>query len=116
MRDGILCIKDILESIEMIEMYVGDKNYDEFIQNQITSDAVVRRLEIIGEASKNIPKNIREKHRIIPWRKIIGMRNRITHAYFVIDLEIVWNIIKEELPELKLEIERILSEMGLVDN
>lgn len=111
MRDIILFVKDILESIEMIETYAGTKNYDEFIQNHIISDAVVRRLEIIGEASRNIPKDIREKHRKIPWRKIIGMRNRITHAYFVIDFKIVWNIIKEELPELKPEMERILSEM-----
>lgn len=111
MRDIILFLKDILESIEMIETYAGTKNYDEFIQNNIISDAVVRRLEIIGEASKNIPKDIREKYRKIPWRKIIGMRNRITHAYFVIDFKIVWNIIKVELPELKPEIERILGEM-----
>ncbi len=111
MRDISFYVKDILECIERIQEYVGNRSYEEFTQDVKVTDAVIRRLEIIGEASKYIPKDIRAKHSEIPWRKIIGMRNRITHAYFSVDYRITWRIIKEELPELKPQIQRILKEI-----
>lgn len=111
MRDILLCVKDILECIERIEEYVGDMDYEKFIQPSQTFDAIIRRLEIIGEASKYIPKDIREKYKEIPWKQIVGMRNRITHAYFGIDSKIVWKIIKEEFPQLKPKIKKIKEEL-----
>ena len=110
-RDYKLYVKDILESILKIEEFVGDTGYKEFVKDDKTSSAVVRKLEIIGEASKNIPEEIRSKYKEIPWSDIAKMRDKIIHFYFGVDYEIVWKVIKERLPTLKGQIERLLKEM-----
>ena len=86
-------------------------NYGKFLQDDKTSTAVVKKIEIIDEAMKNIPKNVRVKYNAIPWKDIVGLRNKITHNYFRIDFEIVWNVVKEKLPALKIQIEQVLKEM-----
>ena len=110
-RELRLIIEDILISIRLIEEYVGKIPKEEFNNNQKLQDSVVRRLEIIGEAVKNIPDTFREKYPEIQWKKISGLRDIIIHAYFNIDLDLTWDIIKKDLPNLKKEIERIISEM-----
>ena len=72
---------------------------------------MVKKIEIIGEAIKNIPRDVRAKYNSIPWKDIVGMRNKITHNYFKIDYEIVWNVVKEKLPVLRIQIEQVLKEM-----
>jgi len=109
-RDYSLYIQDILECIEKIDEFVGDMAYDEFIEDDKTSSAVVRKLEIMGEAAKNISKEIRRNYNEIPWSDIAKMRDKIIHFYFGVDYEIVWKVIKERLPALKLQIERMLIE------
>ncbi len=110
-RDYKLFVKDILDAIDKIEEFVGNMDYGEFIKDDKSSTAVVKKIEIIGEAIKNIPKDVRVKYKAIPWKDIVGMRNKITHNYFKIDYEIVWNVVKEKLPALKIQIEQLLKEM-----
>ena len=106
-REWKLFVEDILESIELIESYVHDMELSDFTKDRKTIDAVVRNFEIIGEASKFIPENVKNKHAEIDWKGIIGLRNRIAHEYFGISVSIVWDIIKKELPRLKNQIKLI---------
>ncbi|MGC9101445.1 MAG: DUF86 domain-containing protein, partial [Caldisericum sp.] len=89
-RNWKLFLVDVLESIEKIENYTSEISFEEFIKDEKTKDAVVRNIEIIGEAVKHIPEEIKEKYNQIPWKKITGMRNRLIHGYFVVDYTIVW--------------------------
>jgi uncharacterized protein with HEPN domain len=108
-RDLLLFLDDILDSIRKIELFSKNFTKKKFEKDEKTQDAIVRRLEIIGEAVKNIPDYFREKYPKIPWRKIAGFRDIIIHAYFGINLDRVWAVVKEDLPELKKKIEFILS-------
>ncbi|WP_456418414.1 HepT-like ribonuclease domain-containing protein [Methanocaldococcus infernus] len=110
-RDAKAFLWDILKSIEKIEKWSKNIEFDEFIKNDLLQDAIVRNLEIIGEASKYIPEDIKNKYPQIPWKRIVGFRNIVIHKYFGIDYEIVWFIIKNELPTFKTTIEKILKEL-----
>ncbi len=109
-RDYRVCLSDIVQAIRKIEKYTADIDYDEFAQNELIQDAVVRNLEIIGEAVKNVPEEIRKKYPGIEWRKMAGLRDILIHAYFGIDVNIVWDIVKNKIPVIKHEIHKILSE------
>ena len=111
-RDYTLYIKDMLECIEKIEEFVGNMSYEEFVEDDKTSSAAVRKLEIMGEASKNIPRDIRREYKEIPWSDVAKMRDKIIHFYFGVDYEIVWKVIKERLPVLKQQIENLIKEVG----
>ena len=111
-RDVRLFLEDILESIERIEEYLDNVDEEDFYENTIVQDAVLRRLEIIGEAVKNIPDNIRKKYPDIPWKQIAGMREVLIHAYFGVNLRRVWKVAVEDIPELKPKIAKILNEIG----
>jgi len=100
-REWKLFVEDILESIELIQSYVHTMELSDFAKDRKTIDAVVRNFEIIGEASKFIPDDIKTRYAEIDWKGIIGLRNRIAHEYFGISVSIVWDIIKKELPRLK---------------
>ena len=108
-RDVILFVQDILERIELIESSTKDISRSKFEKNLILIDATIRRLEIIGEAAKNIPEKFRRKYSKIEWRKIAGTRDVLIHAYFGVDLDLTWRIIKKDLPKLKSEIKDILK-------
>jgi uncharacterized protein with HEPN domain len=101
-RSPELFIQDMLEAIEKIERYTESvEDLNDFMEKDIVVDAVLRNLEIIGEAARNIPEEIREKYPEIPWNRVVGLRNVVIHGYFVVDLEIIWVIIREQLPDLK---------------
>jgi len=106
-REWKLFLEDILESMNLIEEYVKGMSFDDFKEDRKTIDAVVRNFEIIGEAAKNIPENVRNNYKDIDWIGIIGLRNRISHEYFGIDFSIIWNIVEFELSVLKKEIQNI---------
>ena len=101
----LLC--DIKEAVQRISTYIGELSYDEFIKDKKTQDAVVRSLEIIGEAAKNLSVELKKKRRDIPWSGLAGLRDRLIHQYFGVNFDIVWRIIKQELPGLARQIEKI---------
>jgi len=111
-RDYKLYLNDIIEAIHRIESYMTDLNKDEFSENSLYQDAVVRNLEIIGEAVKNIPKNFRKKNPDVEWKKIAGIRDILAHSYFGIDIDIVWDIMQNKIPELKDQINLLLSKIN----
>lgn len=103
-RSATLYLEDILTSIENIEEYTEDLVFEDFRNDKKTIDAVVRNLEIIGEAARNIPEELKSQHSKVPWEKMASMRNKVIHEYFGVDVEILWQTIKEDLPELKEQI------------
>lgn len=110
MRDYKLYLDDILESIKRIEEYVEGLSLEKTRKNKLVIDGVVRNLEIIGEAVKNIAPEIKEKYKEIEWKKISGLRDILAHEYYGIDIEVVWDIIKKKLPPLKKQVKIILNE------
>jgi len=100
-KDVGVFVEHVMESIEKIEEYMGGMNKEEFLGDSRTQDAVMRRLEIMGEAVKNIPQEFRDEYPKIPWKQIAGMRDVLIHEYFGVNLERVWKTIKTDLPELK---------------
>ena len=110
-RDIRLYLKDILAAIEAIEIFVKDMNFEQFRNNDLVSSAVIRKFEIIGEATRNIPQEIKKKYPDIPWKTMVGFRDKLIHFYFGIKYDIVWETIKSKLPELKEKIKRVLEDL-----
>ena len=106
-RDPTLLLEDVTISIEKIERYMDSLTMNGFKADEKTVDAVVRNLEIIGEAVRQIPSEFKEKHSNVSWNQIAGLRNRIVHDYFGLDLEMIWHIVTSDLPELKKKIGEI---------
>ncbi|MCX9083761.1 MAG: DUF86 domain-containing protein [Candidatus Methanoperedens sp.] len=102
-------VEDIFEATRRLEIYSQDKEYGGFLEDLKTQDAVIRNFEIIGEAAKNITDDFKEKYPDIPWKDLAGIRDKLIHHYFGVNLEIVWYILKDDLPLLKDEIKRILE-------
>ncbi|TKJ38777.1 MAG: hypothetical protein CEE38_03490 [Planctomycetes bacterium B3_Pla] len=105
-------LKDMLDAISDIEMFIAKVNEAEFHKNKEKKYAVVRALEIIGEAAKNLSKELRAKHKDIHWKDIAGMRDKLIHAYFGIKWELVWQTVKNKIPELKNHLLKISAEQN----
>jgi hypothetical protein len=106
-RNLLLYIKDILDSLEKIEKFCHGMSYDQFIADEKTRDAVVRNLEIIGEAAKNIPDAIKTQSSHVAWRSMTGMRDKLVHEYFGVSYSIVWQTIKIDLAGLKSQMKEL---------
>ena len=103
-------IEDIIGAMNDALSFVKDMEYDVFLRDKKTIYAVNRALEIIGEATKNIPASVKNRYPQIPWKKMAGMRDKVIHEYFGVDLKRVWSTVKKDIPELKPSFEKILSD------
>ena len=104
MRNDLVYINHIIDSIEKIESYTSQLGRDGFIKSGLIQDAVIRNLEIIGEATKNISMEFRKENQGIPWKNMAGLRDVLIHDYFGVDLEIVWNVVDKELSKIKVKL------------
>ncbi len=110
-RNISLSIKDICQNMQDAEEFIYGLSYDQFVTDKRTFNAVVRSLEVIGEAAKNVPDEIREKYPLVPWKEMAGMRDKVIHFYFGVDREAVWIAVKDRIPVVKPLIEQILKDL-----
>jgi len=111
-----LFLNDIIEAIRRIQEYTKNISSDDFKKNNLVIDAVIRNLEIIGEASTHLPENIRKLYSKLPWSSIVGLKNIAIHKYFKIDLDIIWNILIKDIPEAKKTISIMLNNLNSQNN
>jgi uncharacterized protein with HEPN domain len=112
-RDEKIYLQHILDAITKTEKYLGDVDEASFIQNSLIQDGVIRQIEIIGEAARHLSGDLRNKYSDIPWDDIAGMRNKLIHDYFGVDIDEVWLTATEDLPILKEQVAAILAELTL---
>lgn len=116
MRDYKLYLTDILESMESIEIFTNDLNdLESFKKDDKTLSAVIRKFEIIGEAAKNVPEDVKQKCPQIPWREMAGMRDKLIHVYFGIDYDLVWRSIKNRIPNVKPLVIKLIAELDVIN-
>ena len=108
-RDHRDFLHDILDAINDIESFIDDLSYDEFVKDRKTVSAVIRSIEVIGEATKNLPNQIKEKDKDLPWNRMAGMRDKLIHGYFGVDTKTLYKAAREDIPPLKASIQEILK-------
>jgi hypothetical protein len=106
-----LYVDDILEAIEKVENYVNDFSFEQFSRDTKTVDALVRNFEVIGEATKRIPAETKDKHPEIPWKMMAGTRDKLIHEYFGVNVQVLWKAVKEDLPPLKRSIKLLIQKL-----
>lgn len=112
-KDNNIFLKHILESIKIIEDSLSKVSFDDFKNNITLQDASIRRMEIIGEAVKNLDKEIIKENKEVDFTKVARMRDKLIHHYFGIDARLIWDTIKNDLPKLKKDVEEILKQKYL---
>jgi len=110
-RNVTLYIRDILQNMQDTEEFLEGFSYDQFVSDKRTFNAVVRSIEVIGEAAKHVPTDVRGKYPGVPWKEMAGMRDKVSHFYFGVDREAVWYAVKERIPALRPMIEQILRDL-----
>lgn len=110
-RDYSDYFQDIMDSINAVEEFMREIQYEDFKKDKKTIFAVIRGIEVIGEASKNIPKTIRSRYPQIPWNDMTDMRNKLIHEYFGVDIDVLWKTVQQDLPELKVLVLKVVDEL-----
>ena len=100
-REFIDTLRDILDAMEKIERFTEGMNFDQFAGDDKTVFAVIRALEIIGEATKKTPRSVKARHPSVPWREMAGIRDKLIHEYFGVNLAVVWNTVRQDIPSVK---------------
>ncbi len=113
-KDPLIFLGHILESIELIEKYSKKLTKAKFLKNCPMQDAIIRRLEIVGEAVKNLPTSFKARYPGIPWKQMAGMRDILIHQYSTVDLPLTWKVVKEQLPPLKRKILAALKQQNML--
>ncbi len=111
MRDHSLYLSDILKAFKAIESFVEAQSFEDFKKDDKTSSAVIRKFEIIGEAAKQVPENVKQKYPSVPWKEMAGMRDKLIHFYFGVNYELLWQTIRNRIPEIKPVIRQILQDL-----
>jgi uncharacterized protein with HEPN domain len=111
MRESKIYLQDVLDAMISIEAFVKGMDFDHFQVDDKTSSAVIRKLEIIGEATKNIPPDITQRFQMVPWKEMAGMRDKLIHFYFGVNLKLVWQTVKHRIPQIKPRIQQIINEI-----
>ncbi|MCI0483169.1 MAG: DUF86 domain-containing protein [candidate division NC10 bacterium] len=104
-------LRDILDAIQKIERFIGGMDFARFAADEKTVFAVIRALEIVGEAARNVPKAVQSRYPTVPSREMSGIRDKLAHGYFRVNLEVIWKTIHEDLPGLRVQVDRVLTDM-----
>ena len=107
-KDSLVFIRHIFDNIKDIEKFSRGLNEEDFKKDVLIQKAIIRSIEVIGEAAKNIPPSFKDKYPNISWKDMIGTRDKLIHHYFGVDLNAVWKVVKEDIPELKIQIKELL--------
>ena len=109
-REWLFRLEDIVESSALIAVYVQGMSYADWVKDRKTIDAVVRNLQIIGEATNHVPEDVQSRYSNVPWAQLRGMRNILIHEYFGVDTDILWRAVTEDVPRLRKQIKKIIDE------
>jgi len=112
MRSSTLYLRDIADAMERIEEFTAGMTYEQFLHDDRTLSAVIRKFEIIGEAAKGVPVSVQQNYPAVPWKEMAGMRDKLIHAYFGVDTMLVWRTVTNRVHELRREICRIIENEG----
>lgn len=112
-RDDSVYLHHILDAFLQIELYTNGVTYGDFLGNRLLQDGVIRQLEIMGEAARSVSDELRSKYPNIPWQQMIDLRNRMIHAYFNIEYQIIWEIVKYDIPNVKQDVKCVLEAIEL---
>ncbi len=110
-RSVVLLVRDMLTAIDKVGRYTRGMDAASFAADEVIVDAVIRNLEVLGEAARNVPGEVRNAHPEIPWKRMVGFRNIVAHVYFGVDLENVWKIVSENVPPVRPALEALLGEL-----
>ena len=111
-KDDTVYLRHIIDAFLQIERYTNGVTYEEFLSNSLLQDAVIRQLEVMGEAARNLSADLQNEYPAIPWRQMISLRNRMIHAYFNVNIQIIWEIIQGDIPNLKKDMMRVLENLN----
>lgn len=106
-KDDSVYLRHVLDAVSRIEEYTSQLDYDDFMKNHLRQDGVIRQIEVIGEAVRKLSTELKETYPVMPWKDIAGMRDKLIHGYFGVDLDAVWHTVRKDIPRLKNEVTRI---------